>query len=69
MWDNALVFERFRELEVEACQDCGRFEICRGGCPAMAYHTYRDISMPDPECLVNLKLDLKAGAKSLREYV
>ena len=26
-----------------------------GGCPAMAYHTYHDIDMPDPECLVNLK--------------
>lgn len=69
LWDHAPVLDRFRELNVEACQGCGRFEECRGGCPAMAYHTYRDISMPDPECLVNLNLDLKAAAEGIGEYV
>lgn len=55
MWDNSTVFKRFRELDVLSCVSCYRFEICRGGCPAMAYHTYHDLSMPDPECLVNLR--------------
>lgn len=55
MWDNALVFARLRSLNVDTCMTCPRFEVCRGGCPAMAYHTYHDINMPDPECLVNLK--------------
>ena len=55
MWDNSLVFAQFRNLNVEICMTCSRFEVCRGGCPAMAYHTYHDINMPDPECLVNLK--------------
>ncbi|UCF90474.1 MAG: mycofactocin radical SAM maturase [Desulfobacterales bacterium] len=55
IWDCAPVFLQLRNLNVESCQMCGRFEACRGGCPAMAFHTYHDIAMPDPECLVNLK--------------
>jgi mycofactocin radical SAM maturase len=37
MWDNSLVFAQFRNLSVETCMTCPRFEVCRGGCPAMAY--------------------------------
>ncbi len=55
MWDDSIVFSNLRNLTVSTCLDCSRFEVCRGGCPAMAYHTYQDINMPDPECLVNLK--------------
>lgn len=55
LWDHSPIFQRLRVLDVQSCIDCYRFEVCRGGCPAMAYHTYHDISMPDPECLVNLK--------------
>jgi mycofactocin radical SAM maturase len=55
MWDHSPVLRRLRSLKVESCQTCSRFESCRGGCPAMAFHTYDDIAMPDPECLVNLK--------------
>lgn len=55
IWDCAPVFFQLRNLNVESCQECCRFEICRGGCPAVAFHTYHDIAMPDPECLVNLK--------------
>ena len=54
-WDHSPVFNQLRQLNVKACQTCPRFEACRGGCPAMAYHAHRDISRPDPECLVNLK--------------
>lgn len=59
IWDRSPVFARFRGMEVQSCSKCFRFESCRGGCPAMAYHTYHDISMPDPECLVSLKSDLR----------
>jgi len=55
IWDTSPVFNRFRSLDVKSCVDCYRFESCRGGCPAVAYHTFEDISMPDPECLVNLQ--------------
>jgi len=56
IWDRSTVLRQFRSLEVQSCSKCYRFESCRGGCPAMAFHMYHDISMPDPECLVNLKL-------------
>lgn len=56
IWDTSLVFVQFRQIQVQSCLHCFRFESCRGGCPAMAYHTYHDVSMPDPECLVNLRI-------------
>ncbi len=55
MWDHSPVFSRLRNLDIASCRTCSRFEVCRGGCPAMAFHTYNDINMPDPECLVNLQ--------------
>jgi mycofactocin radical SAM maturase len=57
IWDGSSVLARFRSLEVQSCLNCYRFDSCRGGCPAMAYHTYHDISLPDPECLVNLMMN------------
>jgi len=54
LWDRSPVFRRLRNLRVDTCVNCARFEHCRGGCPAMAYHTYQELGMPDPECLVNL---------------
>lgn len=54
LWDDAAIFRQLRELDVFSCHSCDRFETCRGGCPAMAFHTYGDVSLPDPECLVNL---------------
>lgn len=55
IWNNSPVFGQLRSLNIETCKTCQRFEYCRGGCPAVAYHTYHDIAMPDPECLVNLQ--------------
>ena len=63
MWDHSIVFARFRNLNVESCITCPRFDFCRGGCPAMAYHTYHDINMPDPECLINLKVGLESESR------
>jgi len=55
LWDHSPIFTRMRTLNVSSCMDCYRFDSCRGGCPAVAYHTFEDISLPDPECLVNLR--------------
>lgn len=52
IWNTAFVFQNFRELEVASCHSCHRFDSCRGGCPAVAYHMYHDLSQPDPECLM-----------------
>lgn len=54
LWRESAVLREFRTLEVRTCERCYRFESCRGGCPAMAYHTWEDIRMPDPECLVHI---------------
>ena len=62
LWDHSRIFEQMRTLDVSACLSCHRFESCRGGCPAMAYHAHHDISLPDPECLVNIRTGLKTAA-------
>lgn len=62
IWDDSPVLNQFRNINVKSCVECYRFDVCRGGCPAMAYHTYNDINMPDPECLVNLKADPRNAA-------
>jgi mycofactocin radical SAM maturase len=48
---SSLVFERFRELEVESCRLCDRFSVCHGGCPAVAWFLTESVGLPDPECL------------------
>jgi mycofactocin radical SAM maturase len=58
LWDQAPVLNHLRHLRVDTCEHCSRFEQCRGGCPAMAFHTYHDVSMPDPECIANLKMEM-----------
>jgi mycofactocin radical SAM maturase len=66
IWDRSDMLHRFRSLEVQSCLNCRRFESCRGGCPAVAYHTCHDISLPDPECMVNLMA--KSEAEEFRNW-
>ena len=53
IWQKSTVFSSFRQLEIKSCESCQRFDLCHGGCPAIAYHTQRKLGLPDPECLVN----------------
>ncbi|HSO19074.1 MAG TPA: SPASM domain-containing protein, partial [Desulfosarcina sp.] len=53
IWRNSPVFHSFRELEIKSCEACHRFDLCHGGCPAIAYHTQRKLGVPDPGCLQN----------------
>ncbi len=53
IWKGSPIFESFRELEIKSCESCDRFEMCHGGCPAIAYHTQKKLGIPDPGCLVN----------------
>lgn len=52
IWHHSPVLQNFRRLEVHSCHGCHRFDSCRGGCPAVAYHIHQDLSKPDPECLM-----------------
>lgn len=51
IWDNAEIYESFRNLRIHSCEECTRFDQCHGGCPAVAYHLKNDINGGDPECL------------------
>jgi mycofactocin radical SAM maturase len=53
IWQNSPVFHSFRALEIKSCESCHRFDLCHGGCPAIAYHTQRKLGIPDPGCLAN----------------
>jgi len=53
IWKTSPVFESFRQLEIKSCESCQRFDMCHGGCPAIAYHTQRKLGLPDPGCLAN----------------
>jgi mycofactocin biosynthetic radical S-adenosylmethionine protein MftC len=62
IWDKSAVFINFRQLEPASCVRCPRFNICRGGCPAVAYFVRKDLDSADPECLVNWKMDISRVA-------
>ena len=53
MWADSPVFHSFRRLEIKSCESCHRFDLCHGGCPAIAFHTQRRLGVPDPGCLAN----------------
>ncbi len=53
IWTDSAVFQSFRELEIRSCESCDRFDLCHGGCPAIAYHTQKRLGLPDPGCLAN----------------
>ncbi len=53
LWKISPVFNSFRQLEIKSCESCHRFDLCHGGCPAIAYHTQRKLGIPDPGCLEN----------------
>jgi mycofactocin radical SAM maturase len=63
IWDTSPVFDSFRQLEIKSCESCQRFDLCHGGCPAIAYHTQRKLGVPDPGCLKNC-VKIKPVAKA-----
>jgi radical SAM protein with 4Fe4S-binding SPASM domain len=53
IWSNAQGFKLLRNLRVQSCESCFRFESCHGGCPAVAYFVGSTLNIPDPECLAH----------------
>ena len=37
IWQYATPFEALRSVKIASCEECGRFSLCHGGCPAVAY--------------------------------
>jgi radical SAM protein with 4Fe4S-binding SPASM domain len=51
IWLHSSSFNAVRSIRVEACENCTRFSLCHGGCPAVAYFFSKSLNRPDPECL------------------
>jgi mycofactocin biosynthetic radical S-adenosylmethionine protein MftC len=60
IWRGAPAFVGLRNARVESCERCTRFNMCHGGCPAVAYFFTESLDRPDPECLVHLPPYLSA---------
>ena len=60
IWNNSSVFRSMRSLRVEACETCPRFDICHGGCPAVAFFLKNELNCPDPECIYQIHLERDA---------
>jgi mycofactocin radical SAM maturase len=65
IWQDSAVFNSFRRLEIKSCEDCYRFDLCHGGCPAIAYHTQRKLGLPDPGCLANCVTEKPSAAVNM----
>jgi mycofactocin biosynthetic radical S-adenosylmethionine protein MftC len=55
IWLHSSVFNAMRTIRVEACENCERFSLCHGGCPAVAYFFAKSLNHPDPECIASFQ--------------
>ena len=55
IWRTAPAFIRLRDIRRASCEACGRFDVCHGGCPAVAYFLTRSLSHSDPECMAGFQ--------------
>lgn len=52
VWRESDLFRSLREPgSPGACNSCGSYDACRGGCMAAKFFTGLDLSDPDPECV------------------
>jgi mycofactocin radical SAM maturase len=51
IWRDAPLFKALRKTRIESCENCSRFNLCHGGCPAVAYFLTRSLGKADPECM------------------
>jgi [mycofactocin precursor peptide]-tyrosine decarboxylase / 3-amino-5-[(4-hydroxyphenyl)methyl]-4,4-dimethylpyrrolidin-2-one synthase len=58
IWHTAGAFKALRNIKVESCGDCIRFNQCHGGCPAVAYYFTKSLNRSDPECMAQFQPEL-----------
>ncbi|HVV29609.1 MAG TPA: mycofactocin radical SAM maturase, partial [Mycobacteriales bacterium] len=52
IWRTSELFTELREpTSAGACNSCGSYDACRGGCMASKFFTGLDLDDPDPECV------------------
>lgn len=54
IWLNSPIFKMIRNLKIDSCEKCPRFDYCHGGCPAIAYFLKQSLLHPDPACICNI---------------
>lgn len=53
IWDSSSLFRKVRtgkRLLNDNCKECGKWELCRGGCKAASHAHHSDLFLPDPLC-------------------
>ncbi|MCX7698721.1 MAG: mycofactocin radical SAM maturase [Candidatus Goldbacteria bacterium] len=55
IWDNSYIFKKLRRLRIQSCENCERFNICHGGCPAVAFFLTNSVYCSDPECIKSIR--------------
>jgi len=58
IWENAPSLAALRNIRVESCETCNRFNLCHGGCPAVAHFLTRSFEHADPECMADFQSDV-----------
>lgn len=62
VWRQSRLFEELRKPQsAGACQSCGSYDACRGGCMAAKFFTGLPLDGPDPECVQGYGEKLLAG--------
>ena len=65
IWLRSPVLNRIRNIRIEACENCYRYTVCHGGCPAVAYYLTESLDYPDPECIASLREEIHRHAEKV----
>jgi mycofactocin biosynthetic radical S-adenosylmethionine protein MftC len=70
MWREAPSFVALRNIRIESCERCSRFNLCHGGCPAVAYYLTQSLDRGDPECMAEFPREFLSQQSNdgAREY-
>jgi mycofactocin radical SAM maturase len=60
IWRESGAFRMMRDIHVQSCESCSCFDLCHGGCPAVAYFLTQSLDHPDPECMATFREPLAA---------
>jgi mycofactocin radical SAM maturase len=55
IWLDSQAMKVIRTLRIQSCECCNRFNLCHGGCPAVAYFLTKSLDHSDPECMTSLQ--------------
>jgi len=55
IWLHSPVLNKIRNIRIEVCENCDRYSVCHGGCPAVAYYLTESLDHADPECIASFR--------------